>query len=131
MPSIYEALVAPLKLPLRVLESLDLADEAAREIRPIHSELAQVREQTKPLAEVPPGIDRLEKRIESLQGVVGSLEGEESHLNKAVMHLAAELSKINESLTALQDDVERITDRLPDPDKSGPIAKARDALTGS
>lgn len=130
MPSIYEALLAPLKLPLRALQAFDLVDEAAREIRPIHSELAQVREQTKPLAEVPPGIDRLDKRIEALQGVVGKLESEESHLNKAVMHLAGELSKIHESLTALEDDVERITDRLPDPDEPGPIAKARDALTG-
>ena len=129
MPLILAILLAPIQLPMRALEALDLAGEAAREIKPIHSELSQMREQTKPLGEVPGALDRLEERFRKVHEVVSQLEGEESHLNKSVANLVTELRDMHKTVAGLQDDVQRVTDRLPDPDR-GPLEKAKDVITG-
>jgi len=60
-----------------------------------------------------------------------ALESDESYLNTAVKALTRELTAMHKTVSELQHDIDRITERLPDPDASGPLAKARDALTGS
>ena len=42
-------MLAPLRLPERVIDALDSLAEAAREVGPMRSELTRVREQTEPL----------------------------------------------------------------------------------
>ncbi len=74
--------------------------------------------------------DTVESRFDTLQEVVTALEDDESHLNKGVRDLGRQLTALHETVTGLQHDVERITDRLPDPSR-GPLEKARDALTGA
>jgi len=37
---------------------------------------------------------------------------------------------MQETLRALQEDVQRVTERLPDPNAPGPLGKARDLITG-
>jgi len=49
-------LLAPLRLPERVMDALDSLAEAAREVSPMRSELTRVREQTEPLAELMPAL---------------------------------------------------------------------------
>ena len=157
-------LLAPLRLPERALEALDVLSDTARGMQ---SELTRVREQTEPLAglmpaveqiirqtemvpainrtverireqaeplaQLLPALDRLEERLggglDSLHETIIGLEGEESHLNKSVGELVEELRGMHKTVAGLQDDVQRITDRLPDPDR-GPLEKAKDALTG-
>ena len=117
----------------------------------MRSELTRVREQTEPLSELMPTLERLLKqteplsdllpalqrleerlgtRLDSLHGVVVALEGDDSHLNAAVGELHREVAAMHKTLYGLQDDVQRITDRLPDPNR-GPLEKARDVLGGS
>ncbi len=46
---VLAGLLAPLRLPERVIDALDSLAEAAREVGPMRSELTRVREQTEPL----------------------------------------------------------------------------------
>jgi len=59
-----------------------------------------------------------------------ALEGDDSHLVAAVGGLDRKVSAMHKTLSGLQNDVQSVTDRLPDPNR-GPLEKARDALTGS
>ncbi|MDQ3609276.1 MAG: hypothetical protein M3459_10295 [Actinomycetota bacterium] len=148
---ILAGLLAPLRLPERTLVALDALVDAVGNLGPMRSELTRVREQTEPLGELIPKLDRLLKqteplaellpalehleetlgtRLESLHGIVVALEGNDSHLNKAVEELHREVAEMHKTLSGLQDDVQSVTDRLPDSTR-GPLEKARDALTGS
>jgi len=109
--SVLAGLLAPLRLPERVLEALD-------ELRLMRSELTRVREQTEPLAELMPAIKRLVKQTEPLSELIPALDS-----------LKKELVAMHKTLDGLQDDVQSVTDRLPDASK-GPFQKAHDVLTG-
>ncbi len=163
-------LLAPLRLPERVMESLESLVEAARELGPMRSELTRVREQTEPLPSLMPAIERVIKqikpvpevartvrqisrqaeplaellpalssleealttRLDSLQAVAAALEGRDSHLNLSVRKLGEEVAEMHKTIGGLQGDVERLTDRLPEPEeKRGPLEAAREVLTGS
>ena len=161
------SLLAPLRLPERVIDALDSLVEAAREVSPMRAELTRVREQTEPLAELMPAVERLIKQtepvpevlrtveqirllaeplsellpaldgvkkelghqLERLQELIVALEGDESHLNVTAGKLVDELVAMHKTVDELQEDVQSVTERLPDPNK-GPLEKARDVLTG-
>ena len=145
--------LAPLRLPERVIETLESMAEAARELGPMRAELTRVREQTEPLIELLPAVEQLVKqteplaellptltslkeelttRLDSLHELIASLEGDESHVNATARRLVDELVAMHKTVGGLQGDVERITDRLPDPEeKRGPLGAARNVLTGS
>ena len=166
---ILSGLLAPLRLPERVMKALDSLAAASEHLGPMRAELARmgeeiprVRKQTEMVPDLPPLVERISEQaeplakllpalegleealVERLDGVekslgekldavhevIVALEGDESHLNKTVAALAEEIARMHTTITALQDDVQRATDRLPDPDAQGPLAKARDALTG-
>ena len=143
-------LLAPLRLPERVIDALDSLTEAARELSPMRSELTRVREQTAPLVELMPAIERLIKQteplsellpaldslkneireqLERLRELIVALEGDESHLNVTAGKLVDELFAMHKTVAGLQDDVQSVTERLPDASK-GPLRKAHDVLTG-
>lgn len=91
------SLLAPLRLPERVLEALEMLVESTRTLGPIHSELESVREQTEPLSELLPALDRLNEdlgaRLDAVLGVVTALENEDSHLARAVGGLDESLGR--------------------------------------
>ncbi len=143
-------LLAPLRLPERVIGALDSLVEATRELSPMRSELERVREQTEPLADLLPAIERLIKQTEPLsellpalesvkteladqldrlQKLIVALEGDESHLNINAGKLVDELVAMHKTVDRLQDDVQGVTERLPDPSR-GPLQKAHDVLSG-
>ncbi len=143
-------LLAPLRLPERVIGALDSLVEATRELSPMRSELTRVREQTEPLADLLPALERLIKQTEPLsellpalesvktelaeqlertQRLIVALEGDESHLNLNAGKLVDELVAMHKTVEELQDDVQSVTERLPDPSK-GPLQKAHDVLSG-
>ena len=68
-------------------------------------------------------------RLDSLGEVARELERHESHLTSTVERLVGKLANINQTVAGLRHDVERITDRLPNPN-AGPLEKARDMLIG-
>ena len=150
--SVLTGLLAPLRLPERVLEAAD-------ELRTIRKELTQVRRQTEPLNDLLPALASLEEalgnRLELVHDVVMALEGEDSHLHRttsklatqveaiseilapvngriatierAVHEVAREVATINETVVALKDDVQRITGLRGE---RGIMERARDAITG-
>jgi predicted PP-loop superfamily ATPase len=148
---ILSGLLAPLRLPERTLEALDALVKAVGNLGPMRSELTRVRKQTEPLGELIPALERLHKqtkplgelipalerleeslgtRLDSLNEIVVALEGDDSHLVAAVGGLDRKVSAMHKTLSGLQNDVQSVTDRLPDPNR-GPMERARDALTGS
>ncbi len=165
---VLAGLLAPLRLPERVIEALESLAEAGRHLGPMRAELTRVREQTEPLPDLMPALDRvlehtapvpdllavteriseqaeplagllpalerLEERIatrlDSLQQVVAALEGQDSYLNEALGELCGEVTAMHKTISGLQDDVQSITERLPDPTR-GPLEKARHVLTGT
>ena len=94
----------------------------------------RISEQAEPLAHLLPALEHLEKslgaRLDSVHETIVALEGDESHLNRAVEGLGEEMQSMHRTISGLQDDVQRLTDRLPDPSK-GPFDKAREVLSGS
>ncbi len=147
---VLAGLLAPLRLPERVIDALDSLAEAAREVGPMRSELTRVREQTEPLAELMPALERLIKQteplsellpaldslkkelgeqLERLQELIVALEGDRSHLNVTANTLVDELVAMHKTVDGLKDEVRSVTERMPDASK-GPLEKARDVLTG-
>ena len=157
--SLLSGLIAPLRVPERVLDVLAQAAGALTEMR---SDLSAVREQTAPLAAVtkdikgqvepmPATIERISRQAEPLETVLPALEHleravverlEAAHetmkalerdqacLNERVEGLGGEIVALHETVSGLKADVERVTERLPDPAR-GPLEKARDLLGGS
>ncbi len=166
--SVLETLLAPFRIPDRVIDMLESLAEAAREVGPMRAELTRVREQTEPVAGLMPALEQilehtqrvpeilsvverisrqtkllpqllsavegveksLGERIDSLQAVVTALEGKDSYLNETVGELAGDLRDLHETVAGIKGEVERLTERLPDPNR-GPLEKARDALTSN
>lgn len=116
-------------------ELIPALDRLHKQMKPLDGllpGLERLDRQTKPLAELLPALERLEERLgtrlDSVHDVVVALEGDESHLNGSVRELQQELAEMHKTLSALQDDVQSVTDRLPDASR-GPLEKARDVLT--
>jgi len=150
--SVLAGLLAPLRLPERVLQALD-------ELRPMRFELTRVREQTKPLPDLLPALEHLEEvlgtRLDAVHDVVVALESEESHLNRTtkelgakvgalsdilapvadhlatmerVIHdLAGEVGAVHETIVGVKDDIQRTTGLRGD---RGMMERARDVVTG-
>jgi len=95
--------------------------------------LERLLKQTEPLGELLPALERLEERLgtrlDHVHEVAVALESADSHLNSTVADLAREVAAMHKTLNGLQDDVQSVTDRLPDASR-GPLEKARDVLSG-
>ena len=120
----------PLGELIPTLERLLKQTEPLTELIPT---LERLLKQTEPLVELLPALEGLEEtlatKLDSVHEVVVALEGKDSHLNATVGDLAREVAAMHKTLTGLQDDVQSVTDRLPDASR-GPLEKARDVLTG-
>jgi predicted nuclease with TOPRIM domain len=131
---LLDGLLAPLRLPERVIEALDSLVETVQELGPMRAELTRVGEHVEPLGELLPALESLElslgARVDSLGDVVGGLRTEQSRLNESTEELGRELAAIHKTISALRDDVEQISDRVPDT-SAGPLEKARAVLTGN
>lgn len=153
------SLLAPLRLPERLLGALDTLADSARELGPIRSELSRVGKQTEPLAELLPALRDIETglgtRLDAVREVVQALESEESHLNRAVSDLSDRVRALNDTLAPVDsrlEALERVTERLSREvgaihetvrgvqndiqrmsglrGERGPMERARDVLTG-
>ena len=122
--NVLSGLLAPLRLPERLLRALD-------ELRPMREELSRVREQTEPLADLLPALQRLEDVLGSrLKAVHASVESVDDHfasIEEALLDLTGEVKAMHETLKGLKDDVQRTTGLRGD---RGVMERARDVLTG-
>jgi len=123
-------LLAPLRLPERLLEALDelrpmrleltrvrkqtepLAEllpalQPLDELRPMRLELTRVRKQTEPLAELLPALQQLEEvlgaRLGTVHEVVAALESDESHLNRTTKELGVKVQALSDVLAPVDD----------------------------
>lgn len=100
-------LLAPLRLPERVLEALDSLVESARELGPMRSELTRVREQTEPLPQMGTALDRMNDdlgtKLDGVHDVVVSMESERSHLNRTSIDLGAKVGALHDALAPVDE----------------------------
>lgn len=131
---VLTGLLAPLRLPARLLGAVEMAVDALADVSLIRSEVVRIRQQSESLDELLPALNALKHdlggRLDSLREIVNGLEGIESDLDTTVAGLVNQLGALHQTVLTLQDDVQRFTDRLPDPDAPGPLERAREALTG-
>ena len=156
---VASGLVAPLRLPGRLLDSLDVLVESTRELGSIRSEMSRVGRQTEPLGELLPALEDIRAglgtRLEAVREVVQALESDESHLNRAVRELSVTVGALNDTLAPVDERlaaIEGTTDRLGRElgavhetlhgvqgdiqrmsglrGEPGPLERARDILTG-
>ena len=69
-------------------------------------------------------------RLDGLRDCMTHLEEIEGGLDARVADLSKEITAMRKTVEGLQQDVQSVTDRLPDPGR-GPLEKARDVLTGA
>ena len=93
----------------------------------------RISAQAKPLEALLPALESLEQgveqRLEAVHATIEALERAEARLNERVEKLGGEIVALHATVSGLKGDVERVTERLPDPAR-GPLEKARDVLTG-
>lgn len=115
-------------------ELVPLTEAVKEHVESLPPRVDRISEQADPLEALLPTLERLEegmeRRLDSLHDLIGELEGEESHLNKAVLELGREVAAMHRTVAGLQQDVKSVTDRMPDPSR-GPLEKAKDVLTGT
>lgn len=122
-------LLAPLRIPERVIESLESLAEAARELAPMRAELVRVRKQTEPLAELMPAIERvldytepvpellavverITRQAEPLADLLSSLESVEKGLGERVDSLSEKVGVLNDHEAQLTHTVDELVGEL-------------------
>ena len=97
-------LLAPLRLPERVIDALESLAEAGREVGPMRSELTRVREQTEPLAELMPAVERLIEQTKPVPEVLRAVQ--------EIRELAQPLSELLPALQSVKDELGEQLKRL-------------------
>jgi len=147
--SVLAGLLAPLRLPERVLQALD-------ELRPMRFELTRVREQTEPLPDLLPALEHLEEvlgtRLDAVHDVVVALRAKSristarrkswaprwapsptslrrhlATMERVIHDLAGEVGAVHETIVGVKDDIQRTTGLRGD---RGMMERARDVITG-
>lgn len=120
-------LLAPLRLPERVLEALD---ELA-ELRAIRLELTRVREQTEPLDELLPALERLNEdlatRLGALHETLAPVDERLVTIERTTGELVTEVKAIHESLRGVDENIQRMSGLRGE---RGLAERARDRVVG-
>ncbi len=131
---LLDGLLAPLRLPERVLAAIEDIAEAVRDVGPLRAEVETIRRQSADLGKLLPALTSMKEdlggRLESLHECIVELEGLEEGLDKRVTGLCQEITAMHRTIGGLKGDVEQITERLPNPNAPGPLERARELLTG-
>ena len=112
-----DSLLAPVRLPRRALESLDLLADAARRL---------IRLEDAVLGH----LESLDEQVRSIGEVVVRLDDRVAALDSAMPRLEHQVATTRETVDGLKAELKDLTEHLPDPDAAGPIARAREAITG-
>lgn len=117
----------PLRLPERVLEALD---ELA-ELRSIRLELTRVREQTEPLDELLPTLERLNEdlgtRLGALHETLAPVDERLATVESTTSGLASEMRALHETVRGVQEDIQRMSGLRGE---RGMAERARDRIVG-
>ena len=133
-PGLLTGLLSPLRLPERVVSAIEDIAERLEDVRPMRENVETIREQSSDLNELLPAMTSMKEdlggRLDSLHECILELEDIEKGLDMRVGDMCKELTTMRATVEELKGDVERITERLPDPNAPGPLERARDILTG-
>jgi ATP/maltotriose-dependent transcriptional regulator MalT len=114
-PGILDTLLGPLTLPGRAARDLGDLGAAARELP---AQLTALRNEVRGVGrDLEASVERLGERLETLEGQVAAVR----------LDLAATRTAVQE----LRGQVSEAIELLPDAESRGPIARARDAITGT
>ena len=113
-------------------ELVPLTKEIKAQIEPMPPTVERISGQAEPLEELLPALIRLEQavveRLEAAHETMKALERDEQRLNEQVTTLCKGIGTLQDTVSGLKGDVERMTDRLPDP-TAGPLDKVRDVFS--
>ena len=111
-----------------------ITKDIREQVEPMPATVERISGQAEPLETVLPALERLEgavvEQLEAAHDTMKALEREQACLNERVEGLSGEITGLHKTVAELKGDVERVTERLPDPNR-GPLEKARDLLGGS
>ncbi len=114
-------------------ELVPLTMELKALVEPMPPTVKRISGQAEPLDELLPALVRLEeavvRRLEAAHETMRAIERDEARLNEQVETMCREIGDLQRTVDGLKADVERITERLPDP-SHGPLDKVRDVLSG-
>ena len=114
-------------------ELVPLTKDIKQQVKPMPATVERISGQAKPLEALLPTLEHLEQaveqQLEAVHATMKALERAEARLNDQVEKLGGEIVALHGTVSGLKGDVERVTERLPDPAR-GPLEKARDVLTG-
>lgn len=131
---ILAGLFSPLRLPERLVVAIEVIAERLEDVRPMRAGVEMIRDQSRDLGDMLPALtgmkEDLSGRLDRLHECVLELEEIEAGLDRRVERLCEEITAMHGTVGNLKSDVERITERLPDPNEPGPLDRARDVLTG-
>ncbi len=113
--SVVETLLAPLRMPDRVLDLLGSLAEAAREVGPMRAELTRVRGQTEPLADVIPALEGVLEHTERVPEMLSVVERISSQTEPLARLLSA-VEGIEEGLGERLDSLRTVLDSLESED---------------
>lgn len=108
-------------------EVLVVLPAVADDLRCVRATVVPVEER---LAAVLASVARLAGDVERLRTVAEPQLERVSAVEEIAARLELRVGELQHTLARVQGDVEDATEHLPDPDAPGPIARARDALTG-
>ena len=108
-------------------EVLVVLPAVADDLRRVRATVVLVEER---LAAVLASVARLAGDVERLRTVAEPQLERVSAVEEIAARLELRVGELQRTLSRVQGDVEDATEHLPDPDAPGPIARAREALTG-
>ena len=127
-PGLLDALRDPLGLPRRTLEDLEAIGEAARGLadfqRAVLARMDGLSEQIREMG------DDLNESVDGLKEKFDRIDSRVADLQAGLPEVSRDLGETSRNAAQIRRDVGDAVEHLPDPDSRGPIAKARDVLTG-
>ena len=124
-----DSLLAPLGLPSRAVRDLEAVGDAARGMPEFERALIER------LDDIGAGLlgvrAELRGSIERVSEDIARLDEKVAALQLDVPELRRELAAIEQHVAGLKEQVSFAVEHLPDPNSPGPLARARDAITGN
>jgi hypothetical protein len=125
---LVDTLFAPLTVPQRAVKDLEALGAAARSIpsfeRELLAELGQLGADVQEIEDGLAVLRELARDVQEMKAQVTAIEAG-GHV------LLREVTAMRDLVSELRAEVGDAVEHLPDPDAPGPIARARDALTGN
>jgi methyl-accepting chemotaxis protein len=130
--SVLDRITAPIVLPQRLLEGVDAMVEALAELPSFErAVLERLDSMDSRLETMATNMEAVRDSAADLAGSGHELVGAMARIEARVEDpIAVDLHSVREQLDKLTARIDGLAERLPDPSAPGPIAKAREAITG-